>query len=72
MTRYASMSRGAREAKNELKAGLFGSDKPMGWVLSQRKSVTVICLGVVSSSEMRDLESEKRFPWLQNYPEPMT
>ena len=65
------MSRGAREAKNELKAGLFGSDKPWG-DLSQRKPVTVICLEVVSSSEMRDLESEKRFPWLQNCPESVT
>ena len=66
------MSRGAREAKNELKAGLFGSDKPVWWVLSQRKLVTVIWLEVMSSSEMRDLESEKRFPWLQNCPESVT
>ena len=60
MTRYASISRGAREAKNELKAGLFGSDEPvLSTILSP---ATVFCLGVMSASEMRDLKSEKRFP----------
>ena len=56
------MSRGAREAKNELKAGLFGSDKPVLWTISTPKPVTVFCLGVMSASEKRDLKSEKRFP----------
>ena len=57
------MSRGAREAKNELKEGLFGhsSDKlvPMATPLNL---VTVFCLGVMSTSEMRDSKSEKMFP----------
>ena len=54
------MSRGARQAKNELKAGLFGSDTT---VLSKLpKPVTVFRLGVMFASEMRSLKSEKRFP----------
>ena len=54
------MSRGAREAKNELKAGLRGSDKS---VLSTTPwPVIVFCLGEMSVSEMRDPKSEKRFP----------
>ena len=54
------MSRGAREAKDELKAGLFGSDTT---VLSKVPGpVTVSRLGVMSASEMSGLKSEKRFP----------
>ena len=52
------MSRGAREAKNELKEGLFGSDKS---VLTPQP-VTVFWCGVMSTSEMRDSKSEKMFP----------
>ena len=55
VTRYELVSRGAREAKNELKAGLFGSDET--WPRDP-----LICLGMMSASEMRDLESDKRFP----------
>ena len=53
------MSRGAREAKNELKEGLFGSDKLVSTLLNL---VTVFCLGVMSTSEMRDSKSKKMFP----------
>ena len=60
MTRYASMSRGAREAKNELKVGLFGSDKPVLSIMPG--PATVSCLGVMSVPEMRDPKSAKRFP----------
>ena len=53
------MSRGAREANNELEAELFGSDEP---VLSTTLSpVTGFCLVVMSTSEMRVLKPEKRF-----------
>ena len=62
MTRYASMSRGEREAKSELKEGLFGSDKTMASFPKKLESVAVFCLGVMSASEMRKLKSEKRFP----------
>ena len=62
------MSRGAREAKNELKAGLFGSDKAVLSTIPP-EPVIVFHLGVMSASEMRDLTSEKRFPRLQNCPE---
>ena len=60
------MSRGARETKNELKEGLFGSDKSVSTLL---KLVTVFCLGEMSTSEMRDSKSEKMFPFLQKFPE---
>ena len=60
MTRYAFMSRGAREAKNELKAGLLGSDKSV--LSTTPRPVIVFCLGEMSVSEMRDPKSEKRFP----------
>ena len=53
------MSRGAREAKNELKERLFGSDN---LVSTPSKLVIVFCLGVMSTSEMRDSKSEKMFP----------
>ena len=56
------MSRRAREAKNELKAGLFGSDESVMSTISALSSVTVFCLGVMSASEIRNLRSEKRFP----------
>ena len=44
------MSRGAREAKNELKAGLFGSDKSV-FKLTKSESVTVFGHKVMSASE---------------------
>ena len=53
------MTRGAREAKNELKEGLFGSDNLVSTPLNL---VTVFCLGVMFTSEMRDSKSEKIFP----------
>ena len=53
------MSRGARETKNELKEGLFGSDN---LVSTAPKLGTGFCLGVMSTSEMRDSKSEKMFP----------
>ena len=60
------MSRGARVAKNELKAGLLGSDKS---VLSTTPwPVIVFCLGEMSASDMKDPKSEKMFPRLQNCP----
>ena len=43
------MRRGERAAKNELKEGLFGSDKTS-------------LFGVMSVSETRNVKSEKRFP----------
>ena len=49
VTRDELVSRGERAAKNELKEGLFGSDK---------KSL----FGVMSVSETRNVKSEKRFP----------
>ena len=65
------MSWGEREANNELKAELLGSDRT---VLSTTGAlvdgtITLHFLGVMSASQMRDLKSEKRFPWLQNCPE---
>ena len=60
MTRYELVSRGAREAKNESKAGLFGSNETLAVIRSFPDAV--VCLGVMSASEMRDLKSEKRFP----------
>ena len=54
------MSRGARVAKNELKAGLLGSDKSM--LSTTTWPVIVFCFGEMSASEMRDPKSEKRFP----------
>ena len=59
MMRYELVSRGAREAKNELKAGLFGTDEP---VVTKPSPTTLFCLGVMSASEMRGLKSERRFP----------
>ena len=58
--RYELLSRWEREANNELKAGLLGSDRPI--VSTIQSPVTRFCLGVMSASEMRDLSSEKRFP----------
>ena len=49
------MSQGAREANNELKEGLFESDELVLTLLKR-------CLGVMSTSEMRDSKSEKMFP----------
>ena len=54
------MSRGAREAKNELKAGLFESDSTV--LSTMPKPVTVFCLGVVYASGMKESKTEKRFP----------
>ena len=60
VTRYELVSRGAREANNDLKAGLFGSNEPVASLTS--KPVTFFCPGVMSASEIRNLKSEKRFP----------
>ena len=67
MTRYELVSGGAREANNELKTGLFGSDKSVS--TTPRAQVTVFCLGVMSTSEVSDLSPEKMFPSLQKCPE---
>ena len=63
MTRYASVSRGKREANNELKAGFLGSDRPVLFTTTAL-NVGIISgsLGVMSASGMQDLKSEKRFP----------
>ena len=70
------MSWGEREANNELKAGLLGRDRPALSITAalllcngRRTTAILCCLGVMSASEMQDLKSEKRFPWLQNCPE---
>ena len=60
------MSGGEREANTELKTGLFGSDEP---VSTTPRPFTAFCLGVMSTSEVRDLSSEKRFPSMQKYPD---
>ena len=60
MTRYASRSPGPREAKNELKAGLFGSDESVSSTMS--RPVAISWLEGMSASEMRDLKSGRRFP----------
>ena len=62
VTRYALVSRGKREANNELKALLLGSNRLVEY--STRLSTNIIFfLGVMSASvEMRCLKSEKRFP----------
>ena len=72
MTRYALVSWGEREANNELKAGLLGSDRPESSTtaaLDHGTAVISFCTGVMSASRIRDLKSERRFPRLQNCPE---
>ena len=72
MTTYALVSRGEREAINEWKVGLLGSDRH---VLSTTRdlrnlvALTFCSLGVTSASGMWDLKSEKRFPCLHKSPE---
>ena len=70
MTRYAFASWEEREANNELKAGLFGIVRPVLSTTTSLGFIAVISfsLGAMSASGMRDLKSERRFPWLQNCP----
>ena len=62
VTRYELISCGVGVAKNELKVGLFGSDEMSLLVVIMSKSNAVVCLGVMSASEIRGFKSEKRFP----------
>ena len=68
VTRYKLVSRGAREAKNKMKAGLFGSDESVLSTIS--RPITIFCLGVKSAFEMRDPSADKRFPWVQTVQSP--
>ena len=73
MTTYALVSRGEREAINEWKVGLLGSDRhglSTTRDLSSNLIAPTFCsLGVRSASGMWDLKSEKRFPCLHKSPE---
>ena len=60
VTRYELVSRKAREANVELKAGLFGSDETSMNLASLSRPI--VFLGVMFASEMRDLQSDKIFP----------
>ena len=56
VTRDELVSRGERVAKDELKEGLFGSDKT-----SLERLTLIVCFGVMSVSETRSVKSEKKF-----------
>ena len=65
VTRYALVSRGEREAKDEMKEGLLGSDRPKlfpSQTLSEDFAVTFCRLGVMSTRETRERTSVKTFP----------
>ena len=55
VTRDELVSRGERVAKDELKEGLFGSDKT-----SLERLTLIVCFGAISVSETRSVKSEKK------------
>ena len=73
MTTYALVSRGEREAINEWKVGLLGSDRHVMSTtreLDDPAAIAFCSLGVTSASGMWDLKSEKIFPCPHKSPEP--
>ena len=71
MTTYALVSRGEREAINEWKVGLLGSDRHVLSTtrdLDNSHTLAFCSLGVTSASGMWDWKSDKRFPSLEKSP----
>ena len=74
VTRYVLASSEDREASDELKAWLLGSDRPVlpsTTISSSVPTDNLCCLGMMSASEIVDLMTEKTFPVRQKSPEPV-